>query len=256
MRPAGGTWLAGALLLACPPGLQAQTFDSVTAACRTRPAGCAGGVGDAALVSHGTRLAEAGVRLGTIAAVLETTERARIERALTECADQARSEVLERHLEGRSPTAAECQEKGLFGGRHRTRAMYLGEEMHRVALACAAAALGVLRPGGFSVEPRYRYESRTKQWEFMSAETETMLLEEGCHGELRGTIKPDIVIHSGAPLMAQAVYDFKFPCVRLDRGDWCMYSSGPYQGRTQREIYLEVLGVPPSRVLSRVGVMP
>ncbi len=134
--------------------------------------------------------------------------------------------------------------------------MYLGEEMHRVALACAAAVLSALRPGGFSVEPRYRYEPRTKQWEFMSAETETMLLEEGCYGELKGTLKPDIVIHSGHPLRALAVYDFKFPCFRLEPGNWCRYSSGPHQGLTQDGVYEKALHVQPFKILPRVGVMP
>ncbi|ATB31250.1 hypothetical protein MEBOL_004712 [Melittangium boletus DSM 14713] len=134
--------------------------------------------------------------------------------------------------------------------------MFLGEEMHRVALACAESRLKVLRPGGFSVEPRYTYNQQTRKWEFMSAEKEAMLLDEGCFGELRGTIKPDIVIHLGNPFLAQAVYDFKFPCVKIDEGRWCEYTRGPHQGRTQSDVYKGVLSITPSRILPRIGVMP
>ncbi|WP_157775411.1 hypothetical protein [Melittangium boletus] len=202
------------------------------------------------------RMAEFGASVAAVAHVLEAPDRARIERELTECAGLARSEVLERYMEGRPPTPEECHEKGNFGGRYRTRAMFLGEEMHRVALACAESRLKVLRPGGFSVEPRYTYNQQTRKWEFMSAEKEAMLLDEGCFGELRGTIKPDIVIHSGNPLLAQAVYDFKFPCVRIYEGHWCKYTNGPHQGLMQDAVYYDALLVKPLRILPRIGVMP
>ena len=260
-----GALLAGVLLLACHPGVAgrrvpshyAQAFDSATASCRTRPALCARMAGEEAVVPPAAqRMAEFGASVAAVAHVLEAPDRARIERELTECADLARSEVLERYMGGRPPTPQECHEKGSFGGRFRSRAMFLGEEMHRVALACAESRLKALRPGGFSVEPRYRHNQQTRRLELISPEAEAVLLEEGCYGELKGTIKPDIVIHAGNPLLAQAVYDFKFPCVDISKGSWCRYASGPYKGRMQDAVYHEVLSVPPSQILPRIGVMP
>ena len=83
-----------------------------------------------------------------------------------------------------------------------------------------------------------------------------MLLEEGCYGELKGTLKPDIVIHSGHPLRALAVYDFKFPCLSSSGGHWCKYAQGPHQGLMQNDVYRAALSVTPRRVLPRLGVMP
>jgi hypothetical protein len=85
----------------------------------------------------------------------------RINEALAECADAARSEVMFKHFKGRGPTPEECNEE--VGrdtrGEPITRAMQLGVEQHRVALKCAEERLSELKPGGFSLSPRYRYES-------------------------------------------------------------------------------------------------
>ena len=87
-------------------------------------------------------------------------------------------------------------------------------------------------------------------------EREEALLEEGCYNELRGTIKPDIVLHSGNPLVPQAVYDFKFPCVSGGQAYWCLYTRGPHSGRRQNAVYQDVLGVQPFQILPWQGVMP
>jgi hypothetical protein len=262
VRPGWAAPLAGLLLGAChagrgSPGAYAQALDSATSACRTRPWLCASTAGEQAVVPLGTRrVADAGASLAAVAAALSVADRERLERDLTDCADLARSEVLVKFLDGRSPTPEECREKGTFGGRFRTRAMFLGEEMHKVALACAEARLKVLRPGGFSVEPRYRYTAEPHRLELIEPDTEAALLEQGCYGELKGTLKPDIVIHTGNPLAPQAVYDFKFPCIRLEDGAWCRYASGPYQGQMQSAVYRKALSVQPFQVIPRIGVMP
>ncbi|MFY0563320.1 hypothetical protein ACN28E_05705 [Archangium lansingense] len=235
----------------------AQSLDSASSSCRTQPALCVRVAGEETIVPQAAqRAAELGTSAGVIAAVLNEAHRQAIEQKLTECANMAREQVLREHMQGRSPTPAECHEKKNFGGRVRTRAMFLGEEMHKVALACAELELSALRPGGFSREPRYRYNTDTRQRELISPEKEEALLEEGCYSELRGTIKPDIVIHAGNPLLPLAVYDFKFPCVSSDRVPWCRYTQGPHATRSQDEVYFEALGVEPKPILPWIGVTP
>ena len=65
------------------------------------------------------------------------------------------------------------------------------------------------------------------------------------HGRgLRGTLVPDVVVHSGDPLHIQAVYDLKFPCLRGTVPTWTVYSQAdhPYRDRTQGDVYRELLG--------------
>ena len=254
-RPRAGALLASALLLAFHA--PAQSLDSASSSCRSQPALCARVAGEETVVPQAAqRLAEFGASTAAVAMVLNEAHQKAIEQKLTECANMAREKVLRQHMQGRSPTPAECNETKNFGGKVRTRAMFLGEEMHKVALACAEQELGALRPGGFSREPRYRYNKDTRQRELISPEKEEALLEEGCYSELRGTIKPDIVIHSGNPLLPLAVYDFKFPCVSRDRVPWCRYTKGPHAGRWQNEVYQEALGVEPKPILPWMGVTP
>jgi hypothetical protein len=85
--------------------------------------------------------------------------------------------------------------------------------MHEAAQKCADAALKKLVPGRFSLEQRYRYDPNTKEKKPVSAEHEKALVESGNAGELKGSVKPDVVIHAGDLLAVQAVYDFKFRCV-------------------------------------------
>jgi hypothetical protein len=145
--------------------------------------------------------------------------------------------------------------------------MRLGTEMHEVAAQCAEKQLDKLRPGGFSVESRYRYDSRTGRWKQVSPEEERALVESGNQGELRGSLKPDVVLHTGDPSNILAIYDFKFPCVIPDEykalTNWDTYPTGhPYQGMTQKRMYRQLLGLNDlsgqniARIVPRWGVVP
>ncbi|HZH76646.1 MAG TPA: hypothetical protein VEY88_11470, partial [Archangium sp.] len=66
-------------------------------------------------------------------------------------------------------------------------------------------------------------------------------------GELRGSLKPDVVLHTGDPSNVLAIYDFKFPCVTpreiQELTGWSRYPKGhPHQGTTQEEMYNQLLG--------------
>ncbi|OJH36055.1 hypothetical protein BON30_36300 [Cystobacter ferrugineus] len=62
-------------------------------------------------------------------------------------------------------------------------------------------------------------------------------------------IVPDVVIHSGNPLEALAVYDFKFPCPTRNPPNWRNYPQGhPYHRSNQGEMYEAALRVKPRRV--------
>jgi hypothetical protein len=192
--------------------------------------------------------------------VLDAAMRARIEEALVECADTARSEVLLRRLGGKSPTPEECLEQVEVNERGEpvTRAMKLGEEMHEVTRQCAEKKLSALRPGGFSLEQRYRYNRDTGQISLVSRAEVEALLRQGLGRELLGTLQPDVVIHAGDPLRAQVVYDFKFPCVNSDSiPRWRTYPQGhPYERLSQRAVYEKALGAEARLVVPRLGVIP
>ena len=145
--------------------------------------------------------------------------KARVEKALAECADQARTDVLLRRTGGRSPTPDECRETVAVDsqGNPVTRAMQFGEEMHRVAFPCAEEALSKLRPGGYTIEPRYLYNRATGEVTYLSPEEEATLLSQGRGRELLGSLVPDIAIHDANPLPVLDVFDFKFPCVNIDQ---------------------------------------
>ena len=193
--------------------------------------------------------------------VLDEATRTSIQQALSECADLARSEVLLRHrgdFEGLIPNADECNQPAKSAKRKGvTWAMQLGTEMHEEALKCAEERLGLLRPGGFSLEQRYRYDSRTRRWKRVSPDEEKALHESGNGGELKGTLKPDVVIHSGDPLKAEAIYDYKFPCNDPNSiPDWTHYTEGPYRGLTQQRVYQNALGgALPVRIVPRWGLI-
>jgi hypothetical protein len=133
----------------------------------------------------------------------------------------------------------------------------LGVEMHEEALKCAGERLGRLRPGSFSLEQRYRYDSRTGRWKLVSREEERLLEETGNASELLGSLQPDVVIHAGDPLVVQEVYDFKFPCVNThEPPPWTLYPAGhPYANLNQGDMYGRVLAEKPARVVPRLGVI-
>jgi hypothetical protein len=272
-----GVLSASLLLVACSasrqnaPGQYAQAKDSATNAALTNRALSTPQIGEKLPVVPPLRpvrppvagaLATAAVAGGQ--AVVDASESLdpelleHIDEALAQCANAARLEVMSKHFQGRRPTREECDEE--IGkdsrGEPITRAMQLGVEQHRVALQCADEKLRELKPGGFDLSPRYRYDPRTGQAVHIPREAVKELLSQGRSAELRGTLEPDIVVHAGAPHQVQAVYDYKFPCVNTDqRSSWRDYPRGrAYSGRNQGELYENALKVKPARVQPHLGV--
>ena len=165
---------------------------------------------------------------------------------LLECARLAEQQVNLAHFGERAPTRQECGEEVSVDGcdERMTRAMLLGRLKHALALACARDVLAQLWPGAFSIEQRYRYYPASKVIETISREMEQQLLAQGCTDKLRGTIKPDIVLHEGTDLLrAVLILDFKFPCPPSNAARWREYgSNSPYEGMTQGDLYKEALG--------------
>jgi len=252
---------------ACTTPLGAQRGDSysydnsASAACRQNPANCPALLGKEASFEPIRQAGTAVASVAAVLAVLDNEARISIEQALENCVEFARSEVLLRYpttFKGPAPDANECNQSTVDAqGRSVTWAMRLGMEMHEVARQCAEEELNKLRPGGFSLEQRYRYDSRTRRMKLVSTTEEQALKDSGNQGELRGTVKPDVVIHSGDPLDVQAIYDFKFPCVNPHQiPRWDTYPEGhPYQGKRQGQVYEQLLGVSPARIMPRWGVI-
>ncbi|WP_163870489.1 hypothetical protein [Myxococcus eversor] len=262
-------WVTGwAMFLAACAGTpeRASTgryaFDSASNSCRHRPELCVRAAGEEAVIPpvrpiqamvSATRTAVAALR------VLDSATQAIIEERLKECADQARSSVLIDKWAGRSPTPVECSAivTDASSGRRLTLAMHLGCLIHRAALVCTHEALEELRPGRFSLEQRFRFDGDTGILQQISEGDARLLLRLGCGEELKGTLVPDVIIHEGDPLVASAVYDFKFPCVNTDRApSWRRYEEGPHQGLDQQLLYERALGTRVvRRVVPRIGVV-
>ncbi|RKH33334.1 hypothetical protein D7X12_36175 [Corallococcus sicarius] len=222
-------------------------YDSATNACRHQPASCAQAAGQEAVLPTAVRtFATAGGSAVAAVKLLDDALRQEVTEALEECANHARTQVILERFGNRSPTPEECREElDDVQGRTVTLAMKLGEEMHRVALRCAAEKLNALRPGGFSIEPTYQYDQGRKKKTWLSAADVDRIRQEGSLGELKGSLVPDVVLHAGHPDQVQAVYDFKFPCVDITiRPRWRDYPSGhPYAGKNQRDMYVEAFRV-------------
>lgn len=257
-----------ALLASCGTGLTGRRapgrygFDSVSAACQRTPALCAPASEAAPKVISSTTLQTLGSAVASLDAALRMVDEAvgvEPRRALEQCVNEARSTVLARRNFTRPPTPEEClgflvdaqgQVVRDFQGRPITLARQLGREMHDVALACAKQKLSELRPGRFSLEPRYRHDPATGKTTFISPEEEAALLRAGGE-QLRGTLKPDVVLHTGNPIDAQVVYDFKFPCVATDNPRWHRNEEGVTQG----ELYAEALRARVFRIFPWIGTI-
>jgi len=259
---AARSWLVLVLLASCAaprPRVYADhpLFTSSGAACVQSPVLCAT-VAGAPESGSAVQAIGVGVTIGAVvvAEALDTVIEKKVEDVLKECADLARSDVLIRRFGGRSPTPEECREKVTVPGREDvTRAMLLGQEMHRVAFKCVEEKLGKVLPGRFSLEQRYRYDQATKTATALRPEDVEALKRAGRWSELIGTIVPDVVIHKGDPRYVQAVYDFKFRCVNTDAmPEWTDYEDGPYRGKSQGKVYQEALGPVPHLVAPRLGV--
>jgi hypothetical protein len=238
-------------------------LDSASAGCRQSPGLCTAAAGEEAVIPG----MKAATVVATAAAVgaevlrLFKEQRGPLEKALEECADLARSKVLLEQFGGRIPNAEQCRSEVERDakGRTVTLAMKLGTEMHKVALECAKTRLEKLRPGGFSLEPRYLHDPTTGRWRLISREKEQSLLKDGPLSELKDSLKPDVVIHTDDPRRALAVYDFKFPCADITSiVSWTDYPPGPpHFGRTQKEAYMKELELTasPVRIQPRLGVI-
>ena len=96
----------------------------------------------------------------------------------------------------------------------------------------------------------------TKQTTFISEEEAQSLLRQWRGDELKGTLRPDVVIHSGNPLQVRAVYDFKFSCADGSRPTpWTRYTEGPHQGFDQKQVYRDALRVEPFRIVPWLGII-
>ena len=266
--------LAGPLLLAgCatpgamgPPaeGRYAQSTDSATSGCLRNPACYTTRPGEEAIIPWLFRFVDTARTAVTVMRLLETAEMARVEQVLANCAKEANSKVNDEDevLKGQSPTAEQCrevvrQEKG----KDVTRAMDLGTRKHAVALACVQRELGELYPENFSVQPRYKYDPSVGQWRQLDPAFVAEWLRNGLESLLLGTLVPDVVIHaSGSSQNVQRVYDFKFPCVPVRKGQspgWREYPAGhPHHPKNQGRMYKEALGgeKDPALVTPQLGV--
>ncbi len=247
-----GWLLVGCLLLgacASTPGRGVPShyaMDSLSARCRANPVYCATATGREVATgpvrTAGTTVASTAV----VVAALDKATKLSIQSALEQCADLARTQVLLSHagtFEGLVPKERECNQTTVDAkGRSVTWAMRLGLEMHEVAMKCAEVKL---REMGlkFSLKQRYRFNRETGEKSLISPAQKEALLRQGGE-ELKGTLEPDVVIHTGDALEVRAVYDFKFRCVDFDKPPgWRKYPLGHrYAGESQGKLYQEAFG--------------
>lgn len=258
--------LVGCLLLgACAsipgqgvPSLSVQ--DSLSARCLQDPVYCATAAGRELVHGPVQTVGAAAASGAVVMAALDDVKKKEIQTALEQCANLARTEVLLEHrgaFEGLVPNAGECTSMTVDRtGRSVTWAIRLGLEMHESALRCAEMQLGKLRPGGFSLKQRYRFNRETGEKGLISPEEIQTLLKQGASEQLRGTLEPDVVIHTGNPLEVLAVFDFKFRCVKFsEEPEWRRYPAGHvYAGEFQGSIYVEAFGPEVHLVGPRKGV--
>jgi hypothetical protein len=200
--------------------------------------------------------AEAGLSLAAALKTLNEEETFEIHQLLHECAKWADDEVNQRRLAGQRPTHAQCQDLVQDAqGKQVARAVVFGIEKHAAALQCAQEKLGQLRPGGFSLQQRYGYDREAKRIWLISESQTQKLLRQGQGKSLRGTLVPDVIIHTGNALQVLAVYDFKFPCPGSNAARWNLYPQGhAYEHSDQGNIYTEAFKVIPFRASPIWGI--
>lgn len=204
-----------------------------------------------ATVSTAAAAGTAAVLVNMSDAVQFEKHQAELDRVMEECVDLADRTIDSRRPKGEILDSVRCNEEvgKDANGKRVTRAMQLGNEKHQEASNCIKEKLSRLIKGQFSIEQRYQYDPSTKKLRRVSTEEEQRLIRQGRKHELRGTLKPDVVIHSGDPTQARLVYDFKFPCVNDKPPTWRIYEQGAYQDRTQGDMYEAAFGVKPGRVV-------
>ncbi|WP_245814591.1 hypothetical protein [Cystobacter ferrugineus] len=173
-------------------------------------------------------------------------ELSRLEVALLECVQRAERDINAERFGHGAPTVADCN--AVVGvdrcGRPIYQSMELGNLKHARALTCMQDILKELWPGPVSIEQRYRFYRHAKVLETVSREEEKRLLDADCAEELRGTIKPDVVLHADRKLLrAILLLDLKFPCPADRDPKWTEYGhKSTYSGSSQGRIYQEALG--------------
>jgi hypothetical protein len=236
------------------PRVYAQGFDTETNACLRFPGSCPGVQAQAAR----KRVAEAGATLASMAAAVYSEDKAqqgRIAEAILECVKDADFQLNERYFGG-NPSREQCAEvvERDARGNPVTRAMLLGREKHSLALQCIQQKLHEVRPGGFSLDQRYRENKATGRWEPLSKNQVEALLRAGGDG-LVGTIVPDVVIHTGNVAEVLDVFDLKFPCPGTNPATWHSYPEGhPYGTMNQGQVYEKAFGINPARVSPRIDI--
>ncbi|WP_225414066.1 hypothetical protein [Stigmatella hybrida] len=250
--------LTGIVLSACTtaasarrgPRTYAWSTDSPSNACRVNPAYCT------AMGMTRKEAAEAGLSIAAALKTLNPEETLELHQLLHECAKWADDEVNQRRLAGQRPTHQQCQELIQDAqGKQAARAVVFGIEKHEAALQCAQEKLGKLRPGRFSLQQRYGYDRETERVWLISEAQAQKLLRQGQGKALRGTLIPDVIIHTGHALQILAVYDFKFPCPGSNEARWNLYPPGHvYESNLQGEIYEEAFGIPPFRASPVWGI--
>ncbi|ATB29348.1 hypothetical protein [Melittangium boletus] len=238
------------LLTAC------YAMDSATSSCQHNPAYCTVVVGEETVVPTVRGGAEI-ASLNAIRQLLAPDTRARVEQELVECAEWADAEVNRLRFGGNKPSRQQCQELLYVDpcGEKVTRAMQLGTEKHLLALQCTQEKLGALIPGRFSLEPRYRHDKQQGGKRLIPEQEARSLLQRGCGEELKGTLRPDVVIHSGNPLEVQAVYDFKFPCPPSNRPSWRLPGKENLHPKNQGETYVEAFNAEAALIAPGWGVV-
>ncbi|EPX59927.1 putative lipoprotein [Cystobacter fuscus DSM 2262] len=177
---------------------------------------------------------------------------AKVERAIERCTRKADQQVNDHHFQGRSPSAEICQQ--LKAGDQVTWAVYLGLFKHEQAWPCLHKELDQLLPGRYWLQPRFRLDDRTGQWEFLDKKrVEEIVAKQGWKG-LTGTIEPDLILLDGQGVIV-SVYDLKFPCPDSNIARWERYSRGPWRDWFQGELYKAALQVTPRLVSPRQGVI-
>ncbi|NRD64718.1 hypothetical protein HRD49_23470 [Corallococcus exiguus] len=236
-----------------------QGMDSVSNTCRTQPALCTGPES----VMPVPRAAQVATLMAGAKLALDAEAKQAVESVLKKCAEDARSEVMLRYHDGKDPTVEQCNELVRNArGETVSRAIWLGEQMHAVALACAAEGLEAVIPGRFSLEPTYRFNPRDNTLTPLGDEEVELLRQPRFLYELKGTLSPDVVIHTGDSIRVSAVYDFKFFCSNAATSrapGWRPLSKNPSPTEpTQKNTYMDAFNLAPGqvlRVIPRWGVL-
>lgn len=144
----------------------------------------------------------------TVMRYLDEAQKGRAEEILAECASEANFQVNEELFgKGKSLPESECLKRPMVENPTAdTWGQHLGNLKHTAAFICVQKRLAKEFPENFSIEPRYRQDTMTK---------EVMLTD-----RRRGSLRPDLVLHfTRNATRIQCIYDFKFPCIQRERID-------------------------------------